>query len=124
MPVPTPADLAARIVRPAVPAGSHRRFRGHYLQAIRGARMIPHTKLVGLVLVTFASPDGVIPASRQPGIDGLVTATGLTAGMVAVQLGALEQRQWLQPVPGARYETAPLQLSIPAIDMARIRPRQ
>ncbi|MEV7584421.1 hypothetical protein [Streptomyces erythrochromogenes] len=124
MPAPTPADLAAWIVRPPVLAGSHRRFRGHYLQAIRDARLIPHTKLVGLVLGAYASPDGLIPPGRQPGVAGLVTATGLTPGLVVLQLGLLEQRQWLQRIPGGRYETEPLRLSIPAVAMARIRSRQ
>ncbi|WKV74250.1 hypothetical protein AW27_026485 [Streptomyces sp. PCS3-D2] len=120
MKTPTPADLAARFA-PAVLAGSRRKFRGNYLQAVRDARMIPHTKVVALVLGVFANPDGVIPANRQPGVPGLVKATGLTAGMVLVQLAALEQRQWIQPVRGARYETEPLQLSIPAAAMARVR---
>ncbi|MFE7096992.1 hypothetical protein [Streptomyces erythrochromogenes] len=114
MPVPTPADLAARLARrPPLLAGSHRKFRSRYLQAMRETRMIPHTKLVGLVLGVYGTPDGVIPANRQPGVAGLATATGLTPGMVLVQLGALEQRQWLQRVPGARYDTEPLRLSIP-----------
>jgi hypothetical protein len=121
MPIPTPADLAARIAPPPVLSGSYRQFRGHYMQALREARLIPHTKLVGMVLGVYSSPNGIIPATRQPGVAGLVRTTGLTAGMVVVQLNTLEQRGWLQPVPGGRYETSPLLLSIPAIAMARVR---
>ncbi|MFG2993983.1 hypothetical protein ACGFZK_32610 [Streptomyces sp. NPDC048257] len=119
--IPTPAALAARITKPPVLAGSYRAFRGHYLLAVREARLIPHTKLVGLVLGVYASPDGVIPANRQPGVDGLAATTGLTPGLVVVQLRVLEQRGWLQPVPGGRYETSPLCLSVPAALMARVR---
>ncbi|MGW2985430.1 hypothetical protein [Streptomyces goshikiensis] len=116
MNTPTPLDVAARSHRPAI--GSS--FRGRFHQGIRCSPMNPQSRLVALTLASLASDSGEIDRSSQPGLAGLVTATGLTPGRVAVALRNLEQRGWLEPLRGA-YETAQFVLALPAHGRARQR---
>ncbi|MFZ3494587.1 hypothetical protein ACODT5_15410 [Streptomyces sp. 5.8] len=112
MSAPTPRDVAARVVRAqAATLGSS--FRGRFQQGIRCSQMNPNTRLVALTLASLASDSGEIDPSAQPGLGGLVTATGLTLGRTCVHLRILEQRGWLQPVHGDQYENATFVLTLP-----------
>ncbi|MFE5675076.1 hypothetical protein ACFQ7B_07700 [Streptomyces erythrochromogenes] len=108
--MPTPLDVARRALAPAPVDGT---YRVRYIQGIRCSRMHPHTRLVALTLASYAGPNGTIADADQPGLLGLVEATGLTAGRIAVQLRTLEGRGWIRPVRGARYEVAHLALALP-----------
>lgn len=112
MPAPTPLDVAARVMR-AQAANFGSSFRGRFQQGIRCSQMPPQTRHVALTLASFASDSGEIDASAQPGLMGLVAATGLTPGRAAVSLRILEQRGWLQPVRGDRNEAAVFTLTLP-----------
>ncbi|MCP3758182.1 hypothetical protein [Streptomyces sp. TBY4] len=112
MSAPTPLDVAAR-VRRAHADGFGSSFRGRFQQGIRCSQMLPQTRLVALTLASLASDSGEIDASAQPGLMGLVAATGLTPGRAAVNLRILEQRGWLQPLRGSRYETTVFTLTLP-----------
>lgn len=112
MPTPTPLDVAARVLRAQAGVfGSS--FRGRFQQGIRCSTMPPQTRLVALTLASLASDSGEIDPSAQPGLKGLVTATGLVRGRALVSLQILEQRGWLQSVPGGRSETADFTLTLP-----------
>lgn len=117
MSAPTPLDIARRALAPAL--GNS--FRSRYEQGVRCSGMTPQTRLVALTLASLSSATGAIEDSDQPGLLGLVEATGLSAGRVAVQLRVLESRGWLLPLRGARYETARLQLALPQHVAVRLR---
>lgn len=112
MSAPTPLDVAARMLR-HVPDGLGSSFRSRFQQGIRCSQMTPQTRLVALTLASLASDSGEIDPSAQPGLSGLVLATGLASGRAAISLRILEQRGWLQPLCGARYETATFTLTLP-----------
>ncbi|MFD3777316.1 hypothetical protein [Streptomyces sp. NPDC058612] len=119
MPAPTPLDVITRSLRPGAGLGSS--FRGRFQQGIRCSQMNPQTRLVALTLASLASDSGEIDRPSQPGLTGLVGATGLTAARVAVHLRMLEQRGWLEPMYGAKYENARFTLTLPAHVRARQR---
>ncbi|MFB6517466.1 hypothetical protein [Streptomyces sp. NPDC056401] len=111
MSAPTPLDVATRALRSGA-GGLDSSFRGRFQQGIRCSQMNPQTRLVALTLASLASDSGEIDPSAQPGLMGLVLATGLQPGRAVVHLRILEQRGWLQPLRG-RYETATFTLSFP-----------
>ncbi|MEV3995778.1 hypothetical protein AB0K62_08810 [Streptomyces halstedii] len=129
---PSPADLAARsparkraaarlaeMLAPAELAGAER-FRPLFDIAVRTSGMTAHTRLTALTLATYANGrTGAM--GRQPGLHGLATATGLSAGQVVIALRVLEQRGWVKRTGPMPYETALLRPVIPnhSIDRAR-----
>lgn len=126
-PVPTPGEFAARRTADMIKPGTlvrGERFRPLFEQGIRAAGMTPHTKLVALTLLTFATAStGEVPIERQPYLAGLVAATGLNRGQVVVQLHALESRGWVmrhKASPPA-YEKAVLRPVIPRYVLDRLR---
>lgn len=130
-PAPTPGDLAAqdqarRAAQMLAPGTLVRgeRFRPLYERGIRASGMTPHSRLVALTLLTFASAHtGELPAERQPYLDGLADATGLNHGQVVVQLRVLESRGWVHrdPASSAAYEQAVLRPVIPRHALAQLR---
>ncbi|WP_425244822.1 hypothetical protein [Streptomyces sp. NEAU-NA10] len=130
-PTPTPRDIAARdearrAVEMLAPGTLVRgeRFRPLYERGIRTSRMTPHSRLVAFTLLSFASAStGELPIERQPYLDGLVDATGLNRGQVAVQLRVLESRGWVRrhPASPSAYEHAVLRPVIPRHALEQLR---
>ncbi|MFD6421734.1 hypothetical protein [Streptomyces sp. NPDC060198] len=135
MTVPTPTDLAARTadrrasadlitrhLAPGVLVGREE-FRPVHTRAVRESALTPHCRLVALALASYAHfRTGEM--SHQPRLAGLVTATGLTPGQVAVALNILTQRGWASRTGSRAYEDADLQPHIPAGALARHRARR
>ncbi|MFJ6905578.1 hypothetical protein [Streptomyces griseoluteus] len=130
-PVPTPGDLAARqqgrgaaeLIQPGTLVRGER-FRPLFEQGVRASRMAPHARLVAFTLLSYASArTGELPPERQPFLDGLVEATGLTRGQVVVQLRVLEARGWVRrhPASPSAYEQALLRPVIPRFALDRLR---
>ncbi|MFJ8863647.1 hypothetical protein ACIRD8_35170 [Streptomyces sp. NPDC102451] len=129
---PSPADLARRsparrraadrlseMLAPAVLAPGER-FRPLYDIAVRTSGMTAQTRLTALTLATYANAR-TGRMGQQPGLHGLATATGLSAGQVVVALRVLEGRGWVRRTGPMPYETALLQPVIPTHSMGRAR---
>lgn len=125
---PSPADMAnnrrakdrlAAMLEPAVLA-SGERFRPLYDIAVRTSGMTAQTRLTALTLATYANAR-TGRMGQQPGLHGLATATGLSAGQVVVALRVLEDRGWVRRTGPMPYETALLQPVIPTHSMGRAR---
>lgn len=125
---PSPADLAARaaarkLIEPGIRPADAEPFRQLYERALLGSSLLPHARLVALVLAAHGDPTtGVIPEDRQPRLLGLQKETRLHPGHLVVALNALQSRGWLRKVrPGReRWDTASVQPAVPTPIMTRL----
>lgn len=128
--VPTPMDIARRAVSPppATPTAPARPFRDVYEQGIRQSGLNPNSRLVALTLATYADRiTGAIPAARQPGLNRLARATGLSNLSTRDALRELQQVCWIDRPSGPRQgragqvpSTLPVRLTIPPYARARL----
>lgn len=66
-------------------------IRFEWERAVKAADVTPMAKLLGLVLATYADPDGTIPERFTPGIARLCADTGASRNTVLAAMKVLEQ---------------------------------
>jgi predicted Rossmann fold nucleotide-binding protein DprA/Smf involved in DNA uptake len=100
-------------------------FRMLWERGILRSSLVTHHRLVALTLATHADyTTGDMPDDQTTLFDGLVTATQLAPGQVAVALTALLERGWVRRPPGSRrrrYEDSHFRLAIPALLLDSLR---
>jgi hypothetical protein len=127
--IPTPGDVARlHLTRTLIAPAAHdpqtdEPYRSLWERGITGSRLIRNTKLVALTLASHADwASGRIADSAQPHLAGLCRECELSTGQVVVSLQVLEQRGWIRrPGRRERWDTAPVELTIPGPIMRRLK---
>jgi protein-disulfide isomerase-like protein with CxxC motif len=101
-------------------------MRQMYQRGIRASRMLPEARLVALTLLQYAHYRTGLCTKREPSLEELAYATGLTTGQARVQLEVLTSRGWLtqrKVTTGPRIGRLTYQLCIPQLVLERLRNR-
>lgn len=115
--IPTPGDLATRAHRPL--AAQAPPFRPRFEAAIRNSHLHSRTRLVALVLATYASHQtGGITAAVHPGYERLALASGLSNHSVRVGLQELQEHGLVERDRGPSGQAVQITLTLPAGDQA------
>lgn len=128
MSIPTPGDVARiHLSRSLIAPAAHNPvtdepYRALWERGITGSRMIRNTKLLALTLASHADwTTGRIADEDQPYLARLCRESELSTGQAVVSLQILESRGWIRrPSRRERWDTAPVELTIPGPIMRRL----